>query len=147
MIIEISHKKILLIASFLFLAFLSRSQIRTDGYYYSIRKEGAGTLIKILQFRENGLSIDSIAYDTLPLLRNGLVKGFNRMNYSVARDGEEIIITFEHLNRGPYDVSSCPCKQKIRMANDGFLSVAWRQKDKGWKKAKDTFFFMPFTNN
>ena len=148
MIIEVSHKKILFFASFFVLSFLTRSQIRTDGYYYSItRTTDGGTIIGIFQFRNNGFWMGSLVYDTLPELRNGLLNGRNMMKYSVDREGNEIVITYEHVNMGPYEVSDCPCKQRVRIVDDRFLSVAMRNRNKAWKKAKGKYFFVPFTNN
>ena len=145
MIVENYHKKIPLLISVLFLTLFTRSQVRTDGYYYSITKTtGGGTIFGISQFRSNGLWMDSLVYDTLPALRNGLSKGRNTMKYSVVREGNETVITYEHVNMGPYDVSDCPCQQRVRIEDDGFLSVAIKNRNKAWKKAEGKYYFVPF---
>ena len=145
---NIGYKKILFSSLFVFFALMTKSQIRTDGYYYNISKSKAGdTLINILQFANNGVSMDSIAYGVMPVLRNGLVNGNNRMGYSYIKEGDEIIVTFEMMNLGPYDVSDCPCKNKIQVHDDGFTIIAWRQRDKGWKKSKNKYLFVPFSRS
>jgi len=37
--------------------------------------------------------------------------------------------------------------KECEFEDDGFLSVAMRNRNKAWKKAKGKYFFVPFTNN
>jgi len=144
---KLMFKKIIVSFSLMFFFFLSTSQVRTDGYYYRIERIKTGdTLINFLQFGNNGFVIDSLAYGSLSFLKYGLLDGINRFRYSVSNEGDDVIITLEHINLGPYDVSDCPCRSRVTMESDGFTKTAWQHKNKSWKKIKNKYLFVHFSN-
>jgi len=141
------YKKILISFSVMFFFFLSKSQVRTDGYYSITRITGPGdTTFHVLCFTTNTLWSDTSGYGVAPSLISAPM-GDNNLRRTYTRSKDEITLTAELIKIPQYHVSDCPCKYRIRIEDDGIFVIDWRDNHKNRRSIKTKYLFVPFRNN
>ena len=145
MILALNHKKLFVAVVFVTFFGVAKSQLRTDGYYLNTNVSKTGdTTFHVLIFGGNNIYTDTSGNGMAPAIRQGQIVRSNT-SYLVNNDGKNMIVTYTPTNMGRYDVSNCPCKNKIRMESDGGIFVlAWKENKRNWKNINQKYLFVPF---
>lgn len=117
--------------------------IRTDGYYYSTTVLKTGdSLFHFTFFGSDGRVSDSAITGSFQHFNQPV--SLSRLSYSYSSEGKRIVIKKDFLNKGIYDVTNCPCFERVKPEADGFILLEFKNKEHGWKKSHTKYTFVPF---